>query len=78
MAIDRIPPASPETRAELRRRSEEPMTAEEFERLANLPLAPDVVEEVCAQVEWFRRRYPTGAARSAYIRRVWRRLHRDG
>ncbi len=72
----RLSPATPTERARLAAMHEEPMDVAEFIRLADAPVTPEEIEEVRALVEWFTRRYPTGAERLAYVRRAYKRWNR--
>jgi len=49
------------------------VTAEELEASLRTPLTDDEREEILSLVRWFRRRYPTGAERLAYVRRAYAR-----
>jgi len=46
---------------------------EEFDRERSIPLTFEEIEENLELARWFRRRYPTGEARSAYIRQAMNR-----
>lgn len=72
----RLAPATASERARLAELHEAPMDVAEFIRLADAPVTPEEVEEVRALVEWFTRRYPTGAERLAYVRRAYKRWNR--
>jgi hypothetical protein len=49
------------------------LTPAEADAYLATPIADSEQDEVMALVRWFRRRYPTGAERLAYIRRAYRR-----
>lgn len=59
--------------ARLRELAERQLTPEEVEAALAVPLSAEEVEQTRALVSWFRRRYPTPAERSAYVRRAYRR-----
>jgi hypothetical protein len=69
------PVASPsrETLRRLRALAERTLSAEEVRRALAQPLGAEEAEESRALIRWFRRRYPTPAARLAYARRAYRR-----
>jgi hypothetical protein len=58
---------------ELRRLAERRLSPEEFQARLAVPIAAEERERVLALVDWFCRRYPTGAERLAYVRRAYRR-----
>jgi hypothetical protein len=61
--------------AELRAYAERNLTDEERRAYAEAPLGEAERAEIVALHEWFTRRYPTPAARLAYVRRAavrWR------
>jgi hypothetical protein len=63
--------------AEIERR----LSAAEVDAYHHAPISAEERREVLAQARWFRRRYPTGGARLAYVRvayRRWTRLGRTG
>jgi hypothetical protein len=49
------------------------LTPEEARAYLAAPVSAAEREDVLALVRWFRRRYPTGAERLAYVRRAYRR-----
>ncbi|MGQ0734512.1 MAG: hypothetical protein ACT4QD_12760 [Acidobacteriota bacterium] len=49
------------------------LSREEIEAYLKTPVSAGERDEVLALVRWFRRRYPTGAERLAYVRRASRR-----
>jgi hypothetical protein len=62
---------------EVRAASERAVTLEEARAWA-APVSAEERERVLELVEWFTRRYPTPAARLAYVRaayRRWKRVH---
>ncbi len=69
------PVASPsrETLRQLRALAERTLSAEEVRQALAQPLGAEEEEESRALIRWFRRRYPTPAARLAYARRAYRR-----
>ena len=73
---ERLRPATPEERARLRAIADEPMDVAEFIRRADAPLTAEEIAETRALMEWFVRRYPTGAERLAYVRRATQRWSR--
>jgi hypothetical protein len=64
---------SPEALARIRALSERSLSAEEALAALAVPLGPEEEEESRSLIRWFRRRYPTPAARLAYARRAYRR-----
>jgi hypothetical protein len=52
------------------------LTPEEARAYLDHPVTSDQREEVLALVRWFTRRYPTPAARLAYVRRAYARWTR--
>lgn len=58
---------------EIRRLAERRLSAEEFQARLAVPIDAEERERVLALVDWFCRRYPTGAERLAYVRRAYRR-----
>ena len=53
--------------------SERSLSAEEARAALAVPLGEAEVDESRSLIRWFRRRYPTPAARLAYARRAYRR-----
>jgi hypothetical protein len=53
--------------------SQREVTAAEAAAYLAVPISEAEREEAVALVRWFRRRYPTGADRLAYVRRACRR-----
>ncbi len=54
-----------------------PATAADVRRALEQPISAEEREDVLSLVRWFTRRYPTPAARLAYIRQAyarWRRI----
>jgi hypothetical protein len=64
---------SPLTPQTLRREIDRPLSPAEARAWLEAPVSDREREEVLALVRWFRRRYPTGADRLAYVRRAYRR-----
>jgi hypothetical protein len=58
---------------EIRRLSERRLSAEEFEAMEAVPIDAEERARTLELVDWFCRRYPTGAERLAYVRRAYRR-----
>lgn len=52
------------------------VSAAELRQALERPLGEDEREEVLSLVRWFRRRYPSGAERLAYVRQVYARWRR--
>lgn len=50
-----------------------PVSRDEAEAYLSTPISDAERDEVLSLVRWFTRRYPTGAARLAYVRRAYRR-----
>jgi hypothetical protein len=67
---------SPDARDRLRAESERQLTPAEVEAYLSAPISDAEREDVRALVEWFTRRYPTGAERLAYVRRAYKRWQR--
>ena len=49
--------------------------ADEVRRALDAPLGDGEREEILELVQWFTRRYPTGAERLTYVRRAYVRWH---
>jgi hypothetical protein len=64
-------PPSPEARVRLRLLAERQLSPEEIRAALEQPLSPAEEEESRSLIRWFRRRYPTPAARLAYARRAY-------
>jgi hypothetical protein len=60
-------------RARIRAEVERSVSPEEARAYLEAPVSEREREDVLALVRWFRRRYPTGADRLAYVRRAYRR-----
>jgi hypothetical protein len=71
--VKRWRPPSDEALARLQELSQRRLSAEEARAALAVPLAPDELAEAQSLIGWFRRRYPTPAARLAYARRAYRR-----
>jgi hypothetical protein len=67
----------PAVQAAIRAEIDRELNAAEVAAYLNAPISDAEREEVLALVRWFRRRYPTGAERLAYVRRAYRRWTRD-
>ena len=53
------------------------VSADELRQALERPLSEEEREDVLSLARWFRRRYPSGAERLAYVRQVylrWRRV----
>ena len=68
-----VPPVSAEVRRRLAEIADRPLTDEEVRAYLAVPVSDEQREEILALVDWFCRRYPTGAERLAYVRRAYRR-----
>ena len=55
----------------------EPATAADVRRTLEQPIGADEREDVLSLVRWFTRRYPTPAARLAYVRQAYARWQRS-
>jgi hypothetical protein len=64
---------SPEALAQVLALFERRLSAEEARAALAVPLGEAEEEESRSLIRWFRRRYPTPAARLAYARRAYRR-----
>ena len=58
---------------EIRRIAERRLSPEEFEAMLAVPVDAEERARTLELVDWFCRRYPTGAERLAYVRRAYRR-----
>ena len=63
----------PEALARVRALVERRLTPEEARAALAVPLLPEEEAETRAMIRWFRRRYPTPAARLGWLRRAWKR-----
>jgi len=68
-----VSPPTAEALARVRALAERTLGAEEFRSALASPLSEAELEETRSLIRWFRRRYPTPAARLAYARRAYRR-----
>jgi hypothetical protein len=66
-------PAGPRARARLRVLAERQLSPDEVRAALAQPLGAAEEDESRSLIRWFRRRYPTPAARLAYARRAYRR-----
>ena len=66
----------PVVRARVIAAAERRLSVAEVEAYLRTPVSDAEREDVLAQVRWFRRRYPTGADRLAYVRQAHRRWTR--
>ena len=64
---------SPEALARVRALAERRLSPEEVRAALAVPLSRAEEEESRSLIRWFRRRYPTPAARLAYARRAYMR-----
>jgi hypothetical protein len=69
----KAPPLSPETLARVRALVERRLSPEELAAGLAVPIGDEERRQTLELVAWFRRRYPTPAERSAYVRRAYRR-----
>ena len=65
-----IRPPSAARRAQLRAIAERSLSLDEWRSRLAEPITPEEREHALALIRWFRRRYPTPAARLAYVRRA--------
>jgi hypothetical protein len=65
-----------DVRARVTAAVERRLSVAEVEAYARTPISEAEREEVRAQIRWFRRRYPMGADRLAYVRQAYRRWRR--
>jgi len=66
----------PTTRAAIHQLIDAPLSASDARAYRNKPISEAERDEVLSLVRWFRRRYPTGADRLAYVRHAFRRWRR--
>jgi hypothetical protein len=71
--VKALEPPDPDALARVVALSERRLSAEEALAALALPLGEAEEEESRSLIRWFRRRYPTPAARLAYARRAYRR-----
>ena len=71
--MKRVPTPRPETVARIRALAARQLTPEEARQALATPLGELELEESRSLIRWFRRHYPTPAARLAYARRAYRR-----
>lgn len=64
---------SPEALARVRALAERQLSPDEARAALAIPLSPEEQEESRSLIRWFRRRYPTPAARLAYARSAYSR-----
>jgi hypothetical protein len=64
---------TPEALARIRAIAERTLTVEEVRAALAVPIGEAEADEARSLIRWFRRRYPTPAARLAYARRAYRR-----
>ena len=69
-------PPTAEAIRRLREEYERPLTPDEYRTQSAVPLSAEEIEEDLELVRWFRRRYPTPAERSAYVRAAMARWSR--
>lgn len=69
-------PRPPSTRVAITTLVNEPLSPSDARAYLEAPILDDERDEVISLVRWFRRRYPTGAERLAYVRRATRRWRR--
>lgn len=68
-----VPRPGPAALARLREIAQRRLSAEEARAALLVPLGEAEEEHSRSLIRWFRRRYPTPAARLAYVRRAYRR-----
>jgi hypothetical protein len=68
-----LAPPEPQVRARLRVLAERQLSPEEVRAALAQPLGTAEEDESRSLIRWFRRRYPTPAARLAYARRAYGR-----
>ncbi len=71
--MNRIGTPSPAALARVRALAERRLSPDEVRAALAVPLSYQEEEETRSLIRWFRRRYPTPAARLAYARRAYRR-----
>lgn len=74
----RVKAPRPELQAALRRHADMPLSAAAIRAYLDQPISDAERDEVVSLIRWFRRRYPTGADRLAYVRRAFRRWNAHG
>jgi hypothetical protein len=52
---------------------DDPLSAEDWKRIRATPTSPEAAREMLELIRWFCARYPTPAARLAYVRRRMKR-----
>jgi hypothetical protein len=72
----RFQPPSPDAIAQMRAFAERRLSAAEFDAMVRAPMSAEEREDLAGLIRWFRRRYPTPAARLAYARRAYARWKR--
>ena len=70
MSVRRV---TPELARELRAITERTLSLEDFEAIVRAPMSDDERTGILENVTWFTTRYPTPAARLAYVRRAYAR-----
>jgi hypothetical protein len=68
-----LTPPGPQARARLHVLAERQLSPDEIRAALAVPLGADEEDGSRSLIRWFRRRYPTPAARLAYARRAYRR-----
>lgn len=71
--MKRAEPPDPAALARIRALAERQLSPEEVRAALAVPLGEAEEQESRSLIRWFRRRYPTPAARLAYARRAYRR-----
>jgi hypothetical protein len=66
-----------ETRDRIRRLVDRQVSATELREALEAPMSDAEREEILVLKRWFTRRYPTGAARLAYVRRAYARWQQN-
>jgi hypothetical protein len=66
-----------ETRDRISRLVDRRVSSAELREALEAPLSDAEREEILALARWFTRRYPTGAARLAYVRRAYARWQQN-